>query len=170
FAPGKRVLDVGAGPSCNMARLMRLGVDVYGVEPCAELRAAGLQRCPELAGRLVAGSLPDLGRPFGGEFDGVLCSAVLMHLPREEVGDAALALRGVLRPGGVLLLSVPLARPGISEDGRDDKGRLFTPLPEEWLEEVFGAVGLALVEQWHAEDAVGREGVRWCTLLWRRPG
>lgn len=169
FAPRTRVLEVGAGSGALLALLLAMGVDAYGVEPCAELRAEGLKRYPELEGRLVAGALPDLGRPFGGEFDGTLCAAVLMHLPREQVPRAALALRGVLRQGGRLLLSVPLTRPGLVE-GRDERGRLFTPLPEDWLEAVLEEAGFWRLERWHSEDAAGREGVRWCTLLLEAAG
>ena len=41
FKRSERVLDVGAGSGRDMARLLDLGVDAYGVEPSAELR-----RCP----------------------------------------------------------------------------------------------------------------------------
>ena len=167
FAPGMRVLDVGAGSGRDVALLLAAGIDAYGVEPCAELRAEGLKRYPQLAGRLGDAGLPHLGQPFGGAFDGVLCSAVLMHVPREEVFASAFALRSVLNEGGTLLISVPASRPGIGADGRDDRGRLFTSLPEDWLELLFERLGFRLIQKWHAEDALARGGVTWCTLLFR---
>lgn len=168
FAPGMYVLDVGAGSGRDLARLLKMGVEAYGVEPCEELRAEAVKRYPQLEGRLRHGVLPELGQPFGRDFDGVLCSAVLMHLPRNRVPDAALALRRVLTQCGVLLLSVPLTRPGIGPDDRDENGRLYTPLSEQWLVLLFKYLGFELAKRWYTDDASAREGVTWCTLLLRR--
>jgi SAM-dependent methyltransferase len=107
FVAGGRLLDVGFGSGRDLAALLAAGYEAFGVEPVEALRAEALAAHPELAGRIDAGALPLLGRPFGGEFDGVLCSAVLMHLPDEALFDAAYALRAVLRVHGRLLLSVP---------------------------------------------------------------
>jgi len=125
FGAGARVLDVDAGSGRDLAALLAAGFDGHGVEPTDEFRQAAVQRHPELAGRLVAGALPELGEPFGGGFDGVLCSAVLTHLAEADLFDAALALRRVLKPHGRLLLSVPSARDDVGADERDALGRLF---------------------------------------------
>ena len=76
----------------------------------ADLIAAALQRYPQLAGRLQQAGLPDLGAPFGGRFDGVLCTAVLMHLARVWLPASVGAMRGVLLARGRALVSVPEAR------------------------------------------------------------
>lgn len=165
FSPGMRVLDVGAGSGHDMRSLLELGVDAYGVEPSAALREIAQRRHPVLVGRLQGGELPDLDQPFGGQFDGVLCSAVLMHLPLDTVFDAAIALRGVLRENGRLLLSIPASRPSVGEDDRDSHGRLFTPLNEDYLELLFERLGFQLVGRWHTEDVHGRKGITWCSLL-----
>ena len=73
--------------------------DAYGIEPVEALRQAAMAAHPELAGRLGEGGLPRTGDAFGGEFDGILCSAVLMHVPDTDLLDAALAIRRLLKPG-----------------------------------------------------------------------
>ena len=165
FAAGMRVLDIGAGSGRDLHALLEMGIDGYGVEPCAEFRQFALAHYPALSGRIAEGSLPDLGRPFGGEFDGVLCSAVLMHVPRERLFDAAFAIRGVLKDGGRLLLSVPDGRPGLDADYRDEHGRLFTPLPPDFLELLFERLGFQLIGRWHSADGMGRPGHSWHVLL-----
>lgn len=120
-------------------------------------------RYPELSGRLERGALPDLGKPFGGQFDGVLCSAVLMHLPRHEIPDAACAIRNVLRPNGRLLLFVPAERAGLNGEHRDEHGRLFTPLPSDYIRSVFERLRFELVDEWYSQDAMRREGYSWYT-------
>ena len=167
FTEGARLLDVGAGSGRDMAMLQSMGYDVYGVEPCDEMLAQAEANHPELASRLAIGQLPDLGKPFGGDFDGILCSAVLMHLPREAIFDAAFAMRSALKDGGTILMSVPLNRPGLDNQHRDDHGRLFTDLPPDYLALLFERIGFALVGQWTSDDSLSREGFSWCTLLFR---
>ncbi len=167
FDQGMRVLDVGAAGGRDIDLLLKMGCDAYGVEPCDELRQIGLQRRPHLVGRLQPGELPQLGLPFGGGFDGVLCCAVLMHLPRAEILDAAIALRSVLKEDGRLLLSVPVGRPGLNEEHRDSGGRLFTPLPPDYLRLLFERVGFDLVGRWESTDSLNRNGYCWCSLLLR---
>lgn len=167
FAQGTRVLDVGAGSGRDMQRLLEMGCDVYGVEPCDELRAEALERHPGLRGRLERGELPKLGQPFGGQFGGVLCSAVLMHLSRAEIFDAAVAIRGALREGARLLLSIPGTRPGSSAEHRDEHGRLDTPLAPDYLELLFERLGFDMIGRWLTEDGQGRPGCSWCVLLFQ---
>ena len=165
FIPGMRVLDVGSGPGRDLSLLLETGCDAYGVEPCAELRTVAVERHPELAGRLQPGALPDLGRPFGGEFDGVLCSAVLMHLPLDEMPVVAAAIRNVLRANGRLLLSIPHDRPGRDAENRDVHGRLYTPLLPEDVQSLFEGVGFHLREKRDTGDRLGRVGYLWYSFL-----
>lgn len=165
FVPGSRVLDVGAGSGRDLAQLRRCGFDAFGVEPVGELRAEAFRHHPELLGRLEAGALP-LERPFDGAlFDGVVCSAVLMHVPEVELFDAALSLRRTLQVHGRLLMSLPSARDDVGEDQRDENGRLFMPYRPEYLQLLFERLGFQLIGRWDDEDAPGRGGVRWFTLL-----
>jgi len=165
FVAGSRVLDIGAGSGRDLAALLRDGFDAVGIEPIDALRAQALERHPELRGRLEAGALPVIGTPFGGAYDGLLCSAVLMHVPEVDLFDSVFALRGLLRPHGRLLISLPLARTDIAEDGRDASGRLFSPYTAEHLQLLFERVGFQQIGCWDDDDALCRTGTRWFTLL-----
>lgn len=171
FTEGMRVLDVGAGSGRDAALLLDMGCDAYAVEPCENLRASTLRLHPELTGRLENGALPQLSQPFGGAFDGVLCCAVLMHLPRAEILDAAIALRNVLKENGRLLLSIPVDRPGLDGQHRDEHGRLFTPLPPDYLSLLFERIGFQSMDRWQSPDSLNR-GYSWCNFLFqaRHPG
>lgn len=165
FPEGARILDVGAGSGRDLAALSAAGYDAFGVEPSSTFREAAFVAHPELAGRIVEGALPSLGTPHGGNFDGILCSAVLMHLAEADLFDAAFTLRGLLKKGGRLLLSLPRTRGDINADGRDANGRLFTPYTAEYVQLLFERLGFQLIGRWDTEDALGRPGTGWFTLL-----
>jgi SAM-dependent methyltransferase len=173
FARGERILDVGAGSGRDLARLLDLGMDACGLEPVDVLRAEAIRLHPELEGRLLAGSIPGelpAGLPSG--FDGIVCSAVLMPVPHAELFNAAYCLRGWLREGGRLRVSVPTAR-GDVEQGvgdRDRHGRLIILQPAERLRLFFERLGFASEGEWHSADSLGRPDVQWVVLLVRLRG
>lgn len=165
FVPGGRVIDIGAGSGRDLAHLLSSGYDAYGVEPTDGLRAAAKVAHPELEDRLERASLPELGLPFGGKFDGVLCSAVLMHVPDHQLFDAALAIRALLNPYGRLLLSLPLTRGDGLVDQRDASGRLFQGYTAEEIQLLFERLGFQCIGRWNSDDALARAGTSWYTLL-----
>lgn len=102
FRPGEIILDVGAGSGRDTAALRALGVEAVGVEPNEAMRARAMASHPDLADQLRPGGLPALGQPFADRypegFDGVVCSAVLMHIEPTALAEALHALASVLRP------------------------------------------------------------------------
>jgi SAM-dependent methyltransferase len=95
-----RILDAGCGGGAVLAELAGLGTAV-GLEPSPTSRERALAR---RAGEVVDGDLARL--PFADdEFDLATTLDVLEHLDDDR---AALAeLRRVVRPGGVLVVTVP---------------------------------------------------------------
>ena len=159
------VLDIGAGSGRDMDILIREECEAYGVEPSARLREVTESRLPHLAGRIYAGSLPGLSRQIDKKFDGILCSGVFMHIPEEQLFDAASDIRNLLKPDGRLLLSITGDRDGLDESRRDASGRLHTRLVTESLELLFGRLGFQRIGKWEDEDSLGRGGITWTTLL-----
>jgi SAM-dependent methyltransferase len=153
-----------------LARLLALGYDGYGVEPSAALRDCAVSAHPELTGRLADASLPNLGLPFSGQFDAILCSAVLMHVPDTQLLDAVLSLRVLLVDRGRLLLSLPASRGENLVDHRDALGRLFTPYNAEEISLLLERFGFKPIGQWSSDDSLARQGTSWYTLLFELQG
>lgn len=165
FPPGGRILDVGAGSGRDLACLLQAKYDAYGIEPSEELRQAAIAAHPELTERIGEGALPVLGNAFGGSFDGILCCAVLMHIPQGELFDTAFELRRLLTPHGRLLVSLPSARTDVGADERDDGGRLFKGYTAEYIQLLFERIGFQQIGRWATDDVLGRAGTAWYTLL-----
>jgi SAM-dependent methyltransferase len=168
FRPGERVLDIGAGSGRDMVILFEQGCDPYGVEPNASMRALAIDTHPQLAGRIVIGALPELGSPFNGEFDGIVCSAVLMHVLRSDVEAALTAMSRLLVTGGRLLVSLPVLDAGRLLGDRDDDRRLFTNHAPESIAEMLVRVRLREVDRWDSDAVLAQSGARWHTLLFIR--
>lgn len=170
FPKRRRVLDVGAGSGRDLALLLAGGWDAFGVEPSPGLTEEALRRHPELQGRLAQDGLPGLSTVGDRSFDGILCSAILMHIPEEELLDSIFSLRRILKPGGRLLVSLPIETDGTPTYGRDSTGRIFNGLSAGKIESLMSRCGFRKIGIGQGDDALGRTERRWVTLLFSLEG
>lgn len=127
FKSKSRLLDIGCGSGRDLALLSSLGHECFGVDATPEFVVLSQSLHPELKGKVLQAALPNFEPPFGGDFDGVLCSAVLMHIAESELVPTALAIKRCLKNHGRLLYSVPSKRLDVVTENRDANGRLFVP-------------------------------------------
>lgn len=167
FPSGGRILDIGCGSGRDLAQLHKQGFQPYGVDGTEEFVQLAQILHPELKGRVVQGLLPDLPTPFDGEFDGVLCCAVLMHIDSTELFNAALSIKRCLKVNGRLLISVPSQRSDTGDGERDANGRLFKTYPSAYLRLIFERLGFSLINEWGNSDAMTRQGIEWVSLLFQ---
>lgn len=100
--PKGSFLDVGCGAGFTVALAQQLGWDAMGLEidPAAvhEARRFGLN--------ILEGNYAQLTQ-FEGQFDCIMCSHVLEHV--HEPRDLLAKLKSAIKPGGLLLLTLPNA-------------------------------------------------------------
>jgi SAM-dependent methyltransferase len=95
------VLEVGCGTGLATAELVRLGVDVSGLDLSPGMLDVARRLLPDV--RFDVGSM--LALPHAdGEFGGVTAWYSTIHVPDDELPTALSELARVLRPGGHLLL------------------------------------------------------------------
>ena len=168
FVPGSEVLDIGCGSGRDLQRLHEMDCLVTGLDACPELLELCGKNFPNLKDSLIHDSLPKMSSIEDQSFNGILCSAVLMHLPEEQLFDTAFAIRRVLKLQGSLLISIPAEDDTINpDDKRDDKGRLFNGVTPDKLQLLFERVGFQCIHHWVNEDSLKRDHRQWHTLLFR---
>ncbi len=88
-----------------------------------------------------------------------------MHIPDSSLFDSALTLRGLLKTGGGLIISVPIERNDINpESNRTADGRLMIIRPVSRIRLLFEGLGFELTNRWESADRLGRDGISWVTL------
>jgi SAM-dependent methyltransferase len=97
---GKSLLDVGCGDGYLSKILSERGYHVTGLEQ----RGGYSDRFPASV-RLIEADLERGLPPLPETYDYVMCADILEHLRRPE--DLLVQLRRVLKPGGVLIASLP---------------------------------------------------------------
>jgi SAM-dependent methyltransferase len=97
-----RILELGAGTGHNLAMLSRFGsVEASELDPGARKLAS------ERLGRpVVEAALPDLSMFPAAAYDLIALLDVLEHVPDDQASLVAIKQR--LKPGGALLLTVPI--------------------------------------------------------------
>jgi SAM-dependent methyltransferase len=97
-----RILELGAGTGHNLEMLSRFGrIEASELDPVARKLAS------ERLGRpVVEAALPDLSMFPQGVYDLVALLDVLEHVPDDK--NSLRAILNLLKPGGALLLTVPI--------------------------------------------------------------
>jgi SAM-dependent methyltransferase len=166
FIAGEKVLDIGCGSGRDLRILHEMGYQADGIDACEEFVETIKQDISGYDCVVAKDALPELTTVDDKKYGGVLCSAVLMHLPEEQLFDAAFSIRKILKEQGRLLLSIPLYDETINAQiKRDMDGRFFNSVTPEELQLLFERIGFKLLNRWNDNDSLNREHRKWATML-----
>jgi SAM-dependent methyltransferase len=167
FLPKSNILDIGSGSGRDLYILNQSGYNAVGVEPSIEMVKLALLKYPELKDKLHFDQLPELDS-VTNKFDGILCSAVLMHIPQIQLFDAIVSIKNRIKENGNILLSIPHHYPGIDKMTlRDNSGRLYNGITANQLILLFERLGFKLIEKWEDRHIVQENELTWISILLR---
>ncbi len=165
FIAGSAVLDIGAGSGRDMALLLEMGFDAYGIDSSPEMVKSAMDSMacsvPAVKDRIICASILSNKLFFNRKFDGILCSAVLMHIADDFINEAAVCIRNNLNVNGRLLISIPVMRDDLDSKGRTPDGRLFIMRTIDDYTGLFERHGFAKRGEYTEGDSLGRSGVTW---------
>jgi len=156
-------LDVGAGSGRDAAWLSSLGFEVIAVEPSAGMRAEAQRLHHSAQIQWLDDSLPDfqVTQRLGLSFDVILLSAVWMHLPPAERPRAFRKLITLLKPGGLLALTLRL--------GPAPPERAMFEVSEHEIETLAKNHSAFIERRVLSGDQGGRTEISWVQLALRLP-
>ncbi len=105
----RRVGDLGCGTGRHVVHLAQQGLECWGIDNAPtglRLTSQWLNQVGAVAPLLLADSRFPLPFP-DASFDGLLSTHVIHHARLEAVKNSAQEIRRIVRPGGLLLISVP---------------------------------------------------------------
>jgi len=151
-----RILDAGCGVGIYVKALLDEGFDVVGADFSAAMLKLARQWVP--SAKLAR---MDVLNPSVQEqsFDGIWFKAVLLHIPRQVAPMVLDRLRRLLKPGGILYVSV---QRGLGCELRPE-GRVFFYYQDDEIRQLFRNSWFEIVESWTGEvrkSATGRDVVK----------
>lgn len=100
---GDKVLDVGCGPGRDARYFVEKGLDVTGIDLTSKFTEIASERVPKA--EFLKMDMRDL--EFSkNTFDGIWVCASFFHVPKDEARETLKEFKGVLKPDGIISLSV----------------------------------------------------------------
>ncbi len=157
--------DIGCGNGRDANYLNSLGCEVTGYDASSGMvHEAQSQYGSRI--KFIESSLPSLSNIENSIYSNILCSAVLMHLPEEEIIHACYNLLRIMQDDGVLILSIRSSREDLE---RESDGRLFTNITADKLILLFESLGGVLLKQF-SNNETERDVIEWNSFVIKKNG
>jgi SAM-dependent methyltransferase len=171
FPSNGKLLDIGCGSGRDAAYFFSKGYDVIAIDASTTMIKHAIQKHPELRNRIKSSQFPFPNiNIFKEKFDIIICVAVMMHIQDHNLFECIYQLRKLLKPNGLVLISISNHRKNLDDDQRDNKGRLFIERQPEEYQLMFERFGFTLNNKESNQDGLGRNDIKWTSLLFQYQG
>lgn len=131
--------DIGCGIGRDSAWMIEHGFAAIGIDASIGMLKQARARYPNV--NFSQDSLPLLAKQKDNYYANILCSAVIMHLPVDQIGLAAINLVRIVAIDGSIVVSYR----GTSGFDSRENGKLYTPIHESNMINLFLEAGASLV-------------------------
>jgi SAM-dependent methyltransferase len=134
----RMILDMGCGHGRFVPLLPQIGVEreeYIGLDFSPKQIEHARESHPHHSFEVC--SIYDVGEKYPNHFQGFVCIAMLMHIPRKRIKEALISLRRSLKKGAIGFFSTPLG----DGEGRTSTGVTLTLFEELELREIFKETG-----------------------------
>lgn len=115
---GDSILDIGCGPGITSNLFIENGFKVLGIDFSEKMIEIAKNKVPE--GSFLTLDLKDINK-LKDSFDAIYMKAVLLHIPKRDVGEKLENVAKLLKKGGYLYIAVKEKRPnGVEEEIKVD--------------------------------------------------
>jgi len=143
---GSRILDVGCGSGRDAVQFTERGFNAVGIDLSLGMLLEAARRAPGEYVQADMAALPFCRRSFGAAW----MNASLLHLARSAAPVVLAGMQALLKPGGVLYLSLKQGEGEIWEQREGQ--RFFTFYQVEEVIQLLEQAGFSLLKTW-AEPA-----------------
>lgn len=158
------VLELGCGSGRDAAFLMNNSSErsftITVTDGSDKMLTQAESLHPELAPYMKKLELPEGLKAEKNSYEGIYSIAALMHLPPPKIRQSLQQIAGLLKPAGVLFISVCTQR----EEQLPEDRRLFTLKSREWWIHQIDLTGLQVTEATESTDGLNREKTVWLNL------
>ena len=140
YLPSGSIIEVGAGAGKDAEALIKLGYEYTGTDASIGLLELAEMRNP---GAKFFQKYVHEFEPSMGSFDGFWASAVLLHIPREEIEESLNAISSILVPDGIGFITM---KEGVSDRIDTETGRLFIYYSEDEFTQHLNNTGFSVLK------------------------
>ncbi len=171
------ILDIGAGSGRELAWLIRHGYTASGIEASPAMIQQALIAYPHIKEHLFQGRFPDLLIDFSwpahlpgeGGWAGIVCCALIQHIPDNQLFDFFFGALRLLRANGRLLISYPTEHEENTRTYTDEFERVYYLRHPQQYESIFLQLGFMNINSANSADNMGRAHTSWNTEIWQAP-
>lgn len=153
--PKEKILDAGCGSGRDALAFQKEGFHVLAFDASSEM----VKHTKSLGVNAQIMRFDDMA--WQEEFDGIWCSASLLHVSRQDLPQVIKKLHAATKKNGILFISF---KKGDGE--RFENGRYFHMMDEQKLLSLFGS--FTLLDMWSQDSDVNLVPTTWLKAVFRK--
>lgn len=139
--PSGKIIEIGSGAGKDAAALIKMGFNYTGTDASSGLIEIASKRNPGT--NFVNEAVDELSFP-ANTFDGFWASAVLLHIPKNQIDTAMQSIYCVTKPGGIGFITM---KAGAGEREDPNTGRWFAFYSGEAFAGILKRNGFEILQQ-----------------------